>query len=238
MNHATQSGSCVIWRCIWLPIRTRPHTISWGRLNDALSAGVTAVQLRTKRLSHRETLELGPRSPNAAAKQAHSTSSTTVWIWRSRPAPTESISALTIYHSRAIRGLTKAGGDFGGRHARNDVTKAFVDNLPQGALIADSAGRVLYANESYRDLLGLETEANVPRPTAPSPATRILPSASSAFPARHSREEPQGGIPPAAARRSRGRDRHSAALVPHLRAADAARPALWPQRRADRMAGR
>ena len=36
---------------------------------------------------------------------------------------------------------------FGGRHARNDVTKAFVDNLPQGALIADSAGRVLYANE-------------------------------------------------------------------------------------------
>jgi two-component system cell cycle sensor histidine kinase/response regulator CckA len=53
---------------------------------------------------------------------------------------------------------------FGGRHARNDVTKAFVDNLPQGALIADSAGRVLYANESYRDLLGLETEANVPAP--------------------------------------------------------------------------
>jgi two-component system, cell cycle sensor histidine kinase and response regulator CckA len=53
---------------------------------------------------------------------------------------------------------------FGGRQARNDVTKAFVDNLPQGALIADSFGRVLYANESYRDLLGLEPEANVPAP--------------------------------------------------------------------------
>jgi two-component system cell cycle sensor histidine kinase/response regulator CckA len=53
---------------------------------------------------------------------------------------------------------------FGGRQARNDVTKAFVDNLPQGALIADSAGRVLYANEAYRDLLGLEPEANVPAP--------------------------------------------------------------------------
>ncbi len=53
---------------------------------------------------------------------------------------------------------------FGGRHARNDVTKAFVDNLPQGALIADSAGRVLYANEAYRDLLGLEQEASVPAP--------------------------------------------------------------------------
>src|SRR6185436_6063064 len=53
---------------------------------------------------------------------------------------------------------------FGPRQARNDVTKAFVDNLPQGALIADSAGRVLYANEAYRDLLGLEPEANVPAP--------------------------------------------------------------------------
>ncbi|MCJ7526736.1 MAG: PAS domain-containing protein [Methyloceanibacter sp.] len=53
---------------------------------------------------------------------------------------------------------------FGGRHARNDVTKAFVDNLPQGALIGDSSGRVLYANEAYRDLLGLDLEASVPAP--------------------------------------------------------------------------
>src|ERR1051325_5085995 len=50
---------------------------------------------------------------------------------------------------------------FGPRHVRNDVTKAFVDNLPQGALIADSAGRVLYANEAYRDLLGLDAAASV-----------------------------------------------------------------------------
>jgi two-component system, cell cycle sensor histidine kinase and response regulator CckA len=54
---------------------------------------------------------------------------------------------------------------FGSRNARNDVTKAFVDNLPQGALIADGAGRVLYANEAYRELLGLDPEAsNVPAP--------------------------------------------------------------------------
>ena len=49
---------------------------------------------------------------------------------------------------------------FGSRQARNDVTKAFVDNLPQGALIADASGRVLYANEAYRDLLGLDPDAN------------------------------------------------------------------------------
>jgi two-component system, cell cycle sensor histidine kinase and response regulator CckA len=53
---------------------------------------------------------------------------------------------------------------FGARQAKNDVTKAFADNLTQGALIADSAGRVLYANEAYRDLLGLEPHANVPAP--------------------------------------------------------------------------
>ncbi len=53
---------------------------------------------------------------------------------------------------------------FGQRHARNDITKAFVDNLPQGALIADGGGRVLYANQSYRDLLGLDPEAAVPSP--------------------------------------------------------------------------
>jgi two-component system, cell cycle sensor histidine kinase and response regulator CckA len=53
---------------------------------------------------------------------------------------------------------------FGQRHARNDLTKAFVDNLPQGALIADGGGRVLYANQSYRDLLGLDPEAAVPPP--------------------------------------------------------------------------
>jgi two-component system cell cycle sensor histidine kinase/response regulator CckA len=53
---------------------------------------------------------------------------------------------------------------FGQRHTRNDITKAFVDNLPQGALIADSSGRVLYANEAYRSLLGLDPEAAVPSP--------------------------------------------------------------------------
>ncbi len=47
---------------------------------------------------------------------------------------------------------------FGQPSARNDVTKAFVDNLPQGALIADAAGRVVYANGAYRDLLGLEPD--------------------------------------------------------------------------------
>ena len=128
---------------------------------------------------------------------------------------------------------------FGGRHARNDVTKAFVDNLPQGALIADSAGRVLYANEAYRDLLGLDAEASVPAPDRafagnPHLAEVDLPP----LPRGAAGAQPEGGVPPAAARRSRGGDGHSAPLVPHLGAAHAARSALGPQRRAHRVAGR
>src|SRR6476620_1099809 len=53
---------------------------------------------------------------------------------------------------------------FGQSQVRNDVTKAFVDNLPGGALIADQSGRVLYAHEAYRSLLGLEPNMVVPAP--------------------------------------------------------------------------
>jgi two-component system cell cycle sensor histidine kinase/response regulator CckA len=53
---------------------------------------------------------------------------------------------------------------FGQRPERNDLTKAFVDNLPNGALIGDASGRVYYANQAYRDLLGLDAEAPVPAP--------------------------------------------------------------------------
>ncbi len=83
---------------------------------------------------------------------------------------------------------------FGQRHARNDLTKAFVDNLPQGALIADSAGRVLYANQAYRDLLGLEVDAPVPAPDRafggnPHLAEAIFRLARAAQQGRRSREE-------------------------------------------------
>src|SRR6476660_5717888 len=76
---------------------------------------------------------------------------------------------------------------FGQTQARNDVTKAFVDNLPQGALIADQSSRVLYANESYRNLLGLEPDLVCRRPTVPLPATVFSPSRSSACRAPPSR---------------------------------------------------
>ncbi|GBE42488.1 MAG TPA: PAS domain-containing sensor histidine kinase [Rhizobiales bacterium] len=43
---------------------------------------------------------------------------------------------------------------FGERAARNDITKALVDNLPQGALVATSRGKIVYANEAYIRVIG------------------------------------------------------------------------------------
>ena len=50
---------------------------------------------------------------------------------------------------------------FGSAGTRNDVTKAFADNLPQGVLIANASGRVLYANQAYLNLLGLDPDMPV-----------------------------------------------------------------------------
>ena len=93
---------------------------------------------------------------------------------------------------------------FGQSQARNDVTKAFVDNLPQGALIADQSGRVIYANEAYRNLLGLEP--GMVDAAARSRLCRQRLSRRADFPPVARRATGQGAprrVPPAAARRSR-----------------------------------
>jgi two-component system cell cycle sensor histidine kinase/response regulator CckA len=43
---------------------------------------------------------------------------------------------------------------FGERSARNDITKALVDNLPQGALVTTARGKIVYANQAYSRILG------------------------------------------------------------------------------------
>jgi two-component system cell cycle sensor histidine kinase/response regulator CckA len=42
---------------------------------------------------------------------------------------------------------------FGERFERNDITKALVDNLPQGALVTTARGKIVYANEAYGRIL-------------------------------------------------------------------------------------
>ena len=51
---------------------------------------------------------------------------------------------------------------FGERAARNDVTKALVDNLPHGALVTTSGGTILYANDAYLRLVGARDDGGIP----------------------------------------------------------------------------
>ncbi len=43
---------------------------------------------------------------------------------------------------------------FGERTRRNDITKALVDNLPQGALVTTPRGKIVYANKAYTRIVG------------------------------------------------------------------------------------
>ena len=43
---------------------------------------------------------------------------------------------------------------FGERTGRNDITKALVDNLPQGALVTTPRGKIVYANKAYTRIVG------------------------------------------------------------------------------------
>ena len=42
---------------------------------------------------------------------------------------------------------------FGDRRVRNDITKSLVDNLPQGALVTTSRGKIIYANDAYSRII-------------------------------------------------------------------------------------
>lgn len=49
----------------------------------------------------------------------------------------------------------------GGQTARDDITKAIVDASPNGAIVVEEGGRLLYANESYLRIAGGETVASL-----------------------------------------------------------------------------
>ena len=50
----------------------------------------------------------------------------------------------------------------GGQTARDDITKAIVDAAPDGAIVVEEGGRLIYANESYLRIAGGETFASLP----------------------------------------------------------------------------
>ena len=63
---------------------------------------------------------------------------------------------------------------FGERRVRNDITKSLVDNLPQGALVTTSRGKIIYANEAYSRIINTgEGEGVIPIERALSGDARV-----------------------------------------------------------------
>ena len=50
---------------------------------------------------------------------------------------------------------------FAGRPPEDGIGKAFIDALPEGVVLTDRGGRILYANRAYADLLGAQGENDV-----------------------------------------------------------------------------
>ncbi|KQQ44324.1 histidine kinase [Methylobacterium sp. Leaf125] len=50
---------------------------------------------------------------------------------------------------------------FAGQTTRDDITKAIVDAAPEGAIVVEEGGRLIYANESYLRIAGGETFASL-----------------------------------------------------------------------------
>jgi PAS domain-containing protein len=74
------------------------------------------------------------------------------------------IAALAILSVVGVFALfASAAGiiEFTGRKARNDFTRALADGAGEGIALVDSAGRVIYANQSYLDLTGAENPDEV-----------------------------------------------------------------------------
>lgn len=69
------------------------------------------------------------------------------------------LAVLAVFGVVAIFGWAVGLFEFAGRTRRFDLTKALVDGMPEGALVTDLDGRILYANAGYL----LITRADGPR---------------------------------------------------------------------------
>jgi two-component system cell cycle sensor histidine kinase/response regulator CckA len=50
---------------------------------------------------------------------------------------------------------------FGGRNHGNDLSHIFMNTMGEGVLVADREGRIVYANRTYADLIGAESDRDV-----------------------------------------------------------------------------
>jgi two-component system, cell cycle sensor histidine kinase and response regulator CckA len=64
------------------------------------------------------------------------------------------LTILAVIGIFALFGYAVGFFQFSGQAARNDLTRLICDSEPEGAIVTDSAGKILYANEAYMRLSG------------------------------------------------------------------------------------
>jgi two-component system, cell cycle sensor histidine kinase and response regulator CckA len=64
------------------------------------------------------------------------------------------LTILAIIGIFALFGYAVGFFQFSGQAARNDLTRLICDSEPEGAIVTDNAGKILYANEAYMRLSG------------------------------------------------------------------------------------
>ncbi len=64
------------------------------------------------------------------------------------------LTILAVIGIFALFGYAVGFFQFSGQAARNDLTRLICDSEPEGAIVTDNAGKILYANEAYMRLSG------------------------------------------------------------------------------------
>ncbi|MEW6438163.1 MAG: cell cycle histidine kinase CckA [Pseudomonadota bacterium] len=64
------------------------------------------------------------------------------------------LTVLAVIGIFALFGYAVGFLQFSGQAARNDLTRLICDSEPEGAIVTDAAGKILYANEAYMRLSG------------------------------------------------------------------------------------
>ncbi|MEZ5839582.1 MAG: response regulator [Hyphomicrobiales bacterium] len=71
------------------------------------------------------------------------------------------LSLLAVVGVVMLAAMTVGLVRFAGGPLRDDLTRAYVDSMPEGVLVTDSEGRILYANRAYGDMIGADSAKDV-----------------------------------------------------------------------------
>lgn len=71
------------------------------------------------------------------------------------------LSLLAVIGVVMLAAMTVGLIRFAGRPLRDDLTRAYVDSMPEGVVMTDADGRIMYANRAYGDMIDADSAKDV-----------------------------------------------------------------------------